>query len=208
MSESMELLDYRRKVAEMYRSVRVAGPSETAWLDWRAARDELFASHPQTPIEEPSDFSALPYFPFDPAWRVLGHFTPGDESDVDVAHSADGATRFQKVGEVSFELVGRPLTLEVLWLTAYGGGIFIPFRDLTNGNSTYGGGRYLIDSVKGADLGQTDSGLILDFNYAYHPSCVHSYRWSCPLAPAANHLDVEVAAGEMLRDAGVGAESR
>jgi uncharacterized protein (DUF1684 family) len=95
-------------------------------------------------------------------------------------------------------LAGRDCRLEVLWLDAYGGGIFIPFRDGSNGDATYGGGRYLLDTVKGADLGHESDRIILDFNYAYHPSCVHSYRWSCPLAPPANQLELVVEAGERL----------
>ena len=59
-------------------------------------------------------------------------------------------------------------------------------------------GRYLIDTVKGADLGHDRDEMILDFNYAYHPSCVHDRRWSCPLAPSENWLNIEVRAGERL----------
>jgi uncharacterized protein (DUF1684 family) len=84
------------------------------------------------------------------------------------------------------------------WLEAYGGGVLVPFCDLTKGNETYGGGRYLLDFAKGADLGSNGDEVIVDFNYAYHPSCVHSDRWSCPLAPAENRLPVAVSAGERL----------
>jgi hypothetical protein len=87
-----------------------------------------------------------------------------------------------------------------MWLNAYGGGVFVPFRDATNGAATYGGGRYLLDTVKGADLGHNGDAMVLDFNYAYHPSCVHSLQWSCPLAPPGNTLDIEVTAGERLAD--------
>ena len=76
--------------------------------------------------------------------------------------------------------------------------MFLPFRDGTSGNQTYGGGRYLLDTAKGADLGTEDGGLVLDFNFAYHPSCVWDDRWSCPLAPPGNRLDIEVLAGEGL----------
>ena len=92
-----------------------------------------------------------------------------------------------------------PGTLEVYWIDSYGGGVFVPFRDATSGSATYGAGRYLIDTAKGADLGGTGSSLVLDFNYAYHPSCAHDPRWSCPLAPRANWLTVPVEDGERLR---------
>jgi uncharacterized protein (DUF1684 family) len=76
--------------------------------------------------------------------------------------------------------------------------VFLPFRDATSGTTSYGGGRYLWDSVKGADLGSADEELVLDFNYAYHPSCVYDPRWSCPLAPRDNWLGIPVEAGERL----------
>ncbi|HUG86614.1 MAG TPA: DUF1684 domain-containing protein, partial [Euzebya sp.] len=78
-------------------------------------------------------------------------------------------------------------------------GLFLPFTDATSGASTYGGGRYLLDTAKGADLGRLEDGrLILDFNYAYHPSCAWDAAWSCPLPPPDNRVDVEVSAGERL----------
>jgi hypothetical protein len=88
----------------------------------------------------------------------------------------------------------------VYWLAGYGGGVFIPFRDATSGTATYGGGRYLWDSVKGADLGSVGDELVLDFNYAYHPSCTYDPQWSCPLAPRDNWLDIPIEAGERLPD--------
>ena len=104
----------------------------------------------------------------------------------------------RRVATAHFELDGRPQTLEVLWLDAYGGGLFLPFRDATSGSETYGGGRYLLDTVKGADLGGADGRLLLEFNFAYNPSCVYSARWACPLTPPANRLDVAIRAGERL----------
>ena len=89
-------------------------------------------------------------------------------------------------------------SLDVFWVSVYGGGVFIPFRDATNGIETYGAGRYLLDTVKGADLGGTDGRLIVDFNYAYHPSCTYDPKWSCPLAPPSNRLTVPIRAGERL----------
>ncbi len=70
-------------------------------------------------------------------------------------------------------------------------------RDRTNNYETYGGGRYILDSIKGADLGRDGTGkLILDFNFAYNPSCCYSARYVCPLAPPMNRLSVSVRAGE------------
>lgn len=198
MSQTLELWDYRRRVTEIYRRARQGGAGAETWRRWVEDRDRLFATHPQTALEDPASFRGIPYFEHDPAWRTVGRFTPVEEEDLVVSHSGEGSTRFVKVGMVEFEVRGEEGRLEVLWLNAYGGGIFLPFRDAGNGSDTYGGGRYLLDTVKGADLGHEGDRIVLDFNYAYHPSCVHSPRWSCPLAPPANRLPFPVTAGERL----------
>ncbi|MGA8040244.1 MAG: DUF1684 domain-containing protein [Acidimicrobiia bacterium] len=200
MSESLDLWDYRRRVHDMYRVVRIGGAGEKTWGDWVQGRDHLFATHPQTALDDPSTFTGLPYFDHDPAWRLEGRFEPVDEEPHLVAHSGEGATRFVTIGTVTFDSPSGTGRLDVLWLEAYGGGIFLPFRDGTSGTSTYGGGRYLLDTVKGADLGHQGNLLVLDFNYAYHPSCVYSPRWSCPLAPPRNRLPFDIEAGERLPD--------
>ena len=99
-------------------------------------------------------------------------------------------------GRSSFELAGEPRALELYWLQGYGGGVFLPFGDATNGLETYGSGRYLLDSVKGADLGMAGERIVLDFNFAYNPSCSYDPRWACPLTPPENRLPIEITAGE------------
>lgn len=198
MSYSLNLWDYRRRVFDLYREVRAAEPNEATSQAWRAARDQLFEEHSQSPIENRQSFRGLDYFSYDRDWRTLGTFSAVDhEADV-IGTSDEGTARFVKIGTLRFEVKGNEASLDVLWLDAYGGGVFLPFRDASNGRSTYGGGRYLLDTVKGADLGHEGDQVVLDFNYAYHPSCVHSPRWSCPLAPPANRLGFEVDAGERL----------
>ena len=93
--------------------------------------------------------------------------------------------------------VAEWVSLDVWRLTSYGGGIFVPFRDGTAGTSTYGAGRYLIDTIKGADLGGDASGLVVDFNFAYNPSCAYDSAWVCPLAPPGNRLAAPVRGGEL-----------
>jgi uncharacterized protein (DUF1684 family) len=85
------------------------------------------------------------------------------------------------VGRVEVPQIG---SLDVWWLAQYGGGLFVPLRDATAGSSSYGGGRYLLDTAKGADLGGTHERLVIDLNFAYHPSCRYDPAWTCPLAPA------------------------
>lgn len=193
-----DLWDYRRRVADLYAEARHGGPGEPVWLAWRRERDRLFAHHPQSALDaaQKVTFGGIPYYPYDPAWRIETELEPADPSESDLAHSGEGTTPFRKFGTAWFEAAGQALPLSFFWHQSYGGGVFVPFRDETNGTETYGGGRYLLDTAKGADLGSTGSKVILDFNYAYHPSCAHNEAWSCPLAPPENRLPVPVRAGE------------
>ena len=123
---------------------------------------------------------------------MLAAVEPVEEELREIAGSAGSLTTFRRFGRVSLP-VG---TLDVYWLEAYGGGVFVPFADGTSGHETYGGGRYLLDTVKGSDLGGEDGRLVLDFNFAYNPSCAYDGRWACPLAPPANRLGARIRAGE------------
>ena len=193
-----ELLDWKRAVFSMYEEIRRTSEPEAMWRRWRAVRDEMFASHPQSPIppEERRIFRELPYFDYDPDMRVLADVEPAEAQHYQITTSGDGSYSFTRYGLAKFELGGRPLELEQYWVDGYGGGIFLPFRDATSGSTTYGAGRYLLDSIKGADLGTAGGRLVLDFNFSYNPSCAYDPRWVCPLAPPPNRLDVEIRAGE------------
>lgn len=114
----------------------------------------------------------------------------------------DGAIRYRRAGMLAFELAGTACRLTVLSLVAYGGGLFLPFKDATSRAETYGGGRYLFDTAKDTDglvLEITEGApeVTIDFNFAYNPSCAYSPRWACPLAPPENTLPVAVRAGEL-----------
>jgi uncharacterized protein (DUF1684 family) len=196
----LSLLDWKRRVFELYAGVRASSSPRDAWLRWRAVRDELFRSHPQSPVP-PADrasFEGLPFFEYDPSWRVLATIEPATAEVFDIATSGEeeGSYRFTRFGVARFEAAGREVQLELYWLEGYGGGLFVPFRDATSGHATYGAGRYVLDTVKGADLGMEGDRLVLDFNFAYNPSCAYDPRWVCPLAPPPNRLDVAVEAGE------------
>ncbi len=200
-TDELDLWDYRRRVADVYHDVRRRPQTEDTWMTWRGARDELFREHPQSPLDSRArtGFQGLRYFPYDPKWRFEAVIHPGEEAVINsLGHSRAGETPFHRFGQVGLEIGGTKVSLSLYWLECYGGGVFVPFGDLTNGEQTYGGGRYLLDTVKGADLGHQDGKVVLDFNYSYHPSCVHSDRWSCPLAPVENRLPLSVTAGERL----------
>jgi uncharacterized protein len=196
-ADTLALLDWKRRVLALYAGVRELDP-ESGWELWRETRDELFRSHPQSPLpaERRDAFPGLEYWAYDPEARVLAEIEDIDAPPQPVATSGGETIQFRPFARASFELGGERLSLEVYWLAGYGGGAFLPFRDATSGRGSYGGGRYLLDTVKGADLGEKDGRLVLDFNFAYNPSCSYDPGWVCPLAPPANRLPVAVAAGE------------
>jgi uncharacterized protein (DUF1684 family) len=196
----LELLDWKRRIFAVYADVRAADEPRAAWERWRAARDELFRTHGSSPLEPGArrSYTGVPYFAYDPAFRVTASVEPLVSEGVRIGSSGDEPIAFERFAAARFELTGSEQVLELYWLTAYGGGIFLPFRDATSGRETYGGGRYLLDTVKGADLGLEGDRLVLDFNFAYNPSCSYDPRWVCPLSPPANKLTVAIEAGERL----------
>ncbi len=199
----MTLADWRRTVAELYADVRRLARDDPsrAWKTFRARRDALFRDHPQTPLTlaQRTDFIGLPYFPYNPAWRLTGTLHPPRNRDtITVQLPADGAFRYTPVARVQFRWEDTPLELTLFWVEGYGGGLFLPFRDETSGGETFGGGRYLYDTIKGADLGAGETTIALDFNFAYNPSCAYNSRWVCPLSPPENRLPVAVTAGEKI----------
>jgi uncharacterized protein len=197
--EIADLLDWKRQVFALYADVRGGPDSRTMWHRWCAERDGLFKSHPQSPVpkNKRGTFGGLDYFDYDPAMRILAEVEPAEPQTYEIATSGEGETySFVRYAIASFVLGGDRQNLELYWLQGYGGGLFLPFRDTTSGNETYGAGRYLYDTVKGADLGAEGERLVLDFNFAYNPSCSYDPRWVCPLAPPANRLELPVRAGE------------
>jgi uncharacterized protein len=197
----LDLVDWRRRVGDLY---RITG--DDALTRFRRGRDELFRTHPQSPIEpdERASFVGLHYFDHDPAFRVRARLEPGDGTELVIdTGGEDGEVRYRRIGKLAFALAGQKCALTVLSLVQYAGGLFVPFRDRTSGHETYGGGRYLFDTAKDTDglvLEVTPGSpeVLIDFNFAYNASCAYSPRWACPLAPPENHLPVAVRAGELV----------
>jgi uncharacterized protein (DUF1684 family) len=198
---TMSRWDWRRRVFVLYAEVRATADPRAAHETWRAGRDELFATHPESPLlgAEREAFTGLPVAAYDPALR----FEPTLDTDVEpqrleVPTGTDGVVAFDRIGVVHLPGLGD---LDVWWLGGYGGGVFLPVKDALAGRETYGGGRYLLDTVKGADLGG-DVGpdgrgtLVVDLNFAYNPSCAYDPAWACPLAPPGNVLATPLRAGE------------
>jgi uncharacterized protein len=202
------LADWRRRVGDLYADVRrlARDDARAAWDHWVATREELFRGHPQSPVppERRSEFRAL-HWPYDPALRFelpVGLAPPAAPSApaLELPNSGADVLSFSRIGsvEVPFAAGSRPLA--IFWMAGYAGGLFLPFRDGTNGAETYGAGRYLLDGAKSADLGgdRERGTLVLDFNFAFQPSCAFDPKWACPLAPPENRLDLPVRAGERI----------
>ena len=204
MQRYQDLWHYRSRVSELYRELRdghTGSEAADAGLcrRFRAGRDELFAKHPQSALDsgQKSRFRGLAYFDHDPALRFVSPIdTDVEPAVLEFALSADGVVRAQRFGRVHFEVQGHACSLSLFWLLGYGGGVFLPFRDRTCGSETYGGGRYLLDTIKHADLGRVGELVVLDFNYAYNPSCAYNPRWVCPPTPHENDLGLPIRAGE------------
>lgn len=196
----MSLADWRREIFDIYALVRAHRVPSRAWELWRDTRGDLLTSHPQSPLPAPGrgDFRGPFVFDYEPDARVLADLEPLGGDAVEVGTSDGSSTRMLRFGRATFQLFDHSATLDIFWLDQYGGGIYLAFRDASSGRETYGGGRYLLDTVKGADLGVDGDRLILDFNFAYQPSCSYDPRWSCPLPPPENTLSFEVRAGERI----------
>ncbi len=195
----LELVDWRRAMAQLYADVRANPSPEDGHASWKAGRDELFLHHPQSPLEDgdPLRDNGLPYWPYEPALRFTSPLRPPGEPRTMTVPSGEGDIRMSLAGQV--HLPGPiDADVDVWWLDQYAGGLFLPLRDGTAGRGSYGGGRYLLDSAKSAELGVEGSELVLDLNFLYHPSCRYSPRWSCPLAPAGNRVAYEIQAGESM----------
>lgn len=167
--------------------------------DYRDDKDEYFRTGPGSPlpVAERAGFRGLPYFDVDEELvfeNVRLEPYAGSEPTTFAIPTSDGRLRpAERAGTFRFEVGGEPCTL-----TAYTfegaelGSLFVPFLDGTTGTESYGAGRYL-------DLEVEDDGTyVLDFNLAYHPSCVYDIKFSCPLTPAENRLPVRIEAGERL----------
>jgi uncharacterized protein len=165
----------------------------------------LFRTHPQSPIgaKARAGFRGLRYFDPDPALELrcrIEPMEPGDPLEIDTG-GEDGVITYRRAGQLRFRIAGQECRLTVFSLVGYAGGLFLPFRDRTSGTETYGGGRYLFDTVKNTDalaleIRAGSPEVVIDFNFAYNPSCAYDPRWACPLALRENWLPVPIRAGE------------
>ncbi|PTT64917.1 DUF1684 domain-containing protein [Arthrobacter sp. HMWF013] len=202
---ALDIADWRLRTFALYDTVRrisADSPAEAHSL-WRQERDRMFVMHPASPLtaRDKALFSGLKTADYDPIYRFQVPLTlQGAGREMSVDTGTDGVVNFVRLGTFDLPEMGQ---LAVWKLQGYGGGIFVPFRDATAGQpgGTYGAGRYLLDTIKGAFHGVRgsgpDAGFVLDFNFAYNPSCAYNEAWACPLAGPSNRLAVEIPVGEL-----------
>ena len=192
-----DVLDWRRQVADLYRAVRAEPEAAQAHRLWVAGRRELLGTHPASPVpvEQRAGYTGPTVAPYDERFRfvvAVDRSVAPERRQVPTA--TDGIVPLDRVGRAELPGLGA---LDVWWVAMYGGGVFLPVRDATSGSLTYGGGRYVLDTVKGADLGGTPDQLVLDLNFAYPPSCAYDEAWACPLPGPGNTLTGAVPVGEL-----------
>lgn len=195
---ALQVADFRRRVVGRYAQVRETSDAPRGHAGWAAGHASLLRGHPASPVLPEHRGTDVQVARYDPAFRFVVPLDPAPHERIEVPTGTDGVVGYERVGRVSLDDLG---SLDVWWHAGYGGGLFVPFRDATCLDGGYGGGRYLLDTVKGADLGTDGSGarLVVDLNFAYHPSCAYDPRWACPLAPPGNVLDAAVPVGELYR---------
>ena len=171
---------------------------DTQLKDFREQIDDFMQFHPQSPLgdDQRDDFRGLDYYDENPALVITAAVErlPDDEPVIEMETSTGDARPFRRWGTFAFEVDGDPARL-TLYSDPAGEEFFLPFRDATSGNETYGAGRYLDNHRPGLRrLG--DDEVEVDFNYAYNPYCAYSPYFSCPLPPRENWLAVAIRAGE------------
>ncbi len=201
-----DLYDYRQRTFLMYRKRNSllqedTNPAAVA-QQFREEKDDLFLNHPQSALDndQKSKFKGLSYFPYNPSYVIETEIIEIPPRAITVQKNAYESMTMTSVAQVTFAIKDQAATLSIYWLELYGGGLFLPFHDATSPDTCYGAGRYLFDTIKGSNfLESMKNGkrtIILDFNYAYNPSCAYNKAWVCPLAPVENRIEPAIEAGE------------
>ena len=188
MEDELELIGWRRTVSELYAAVRAEEDPRRGHALWRQRRDELFRSHPQSPLPpgDPLRATGLPYWPYDPGLRFELPLLPAEREMSLSVPTSDGVIPMDRIGCVRLP---PPLdaVIDVWWLRQYAGGLLLPLRDGTAGQSSYGGGRYALDTAKGADLGGRDRPAGHRPELPVPPVVPVQRRVAVPAGPAGEH---------------------
>ena len=166
--------------------------------DLRQEIDHFMKSHPQSPLdhEQRETFQGLSYYDYnqDLVFEVKVDLLPEDEPIVTMQTSTGDSQDYRRWATFSFEVDGEPASLTI-YSNTLGQEFFMPFKDASNGQETYGAGRYMDDHRPGFRRIGTRR-FEVDFNYAYNPYCAYSPYFSCPLPSRENWLKVPIHAGE------------
>ncbi|WP_338729444.1 DUF1684 domain-containing protein [Haladaptatus sp. DJG-WS-42] len=161
----------------------------------RTRKDEFFKNHPHSPIpyDQREGFRGLIYYEPNPGLRFVVPLHEHEEkAELLLDTSTEGVRQYLRWGEFRVEIDDEDVVIQAYRTDEHESRLFIPFRDRTSGNETYGAGRYL--DLEGEDRDGDE--WILDFNFAYNPYCAYSEAYECPLPPGENWLQVAVNAGE------------
>jgi uncharacterized protein (DUF1684 family) len=146
--------------------------------------------------KELKKFKSLPFYDIDPAYRVVATLRRTDGTEFKPAKTTTARFANHRVfGMLEFTIQGKKIEIPVyqskdlLNNPEYNDYLFFPFTDLTNNEGTYGGGRYIDLRIPEGDE------IVVDFNKAYNPSCAYSAKYSCPIVPVENHIDLAIKAG-------------
>jgi uncharacterized protein (DUF1684 family) len=166
----------------------------TQLKNFRAQKDEFFASHPESPLtpEQKRDFHGLSYYPENPDLRLevtVEKFAERDE--IQMQTTTGGAQDYVRFGKLKFQVDEDEAELTIY---ASHHGFFLPFADSLAGEETYGAGRYLEPQHLG------NGTFLVDFNLAYNPYCAYNEAWACPITPFENRVKVPIRAGEKIFD--------
>lgn len=168
--------------------------------DFQKKLNKEFSSKADSPLtdEDLKTFKALDFFPIDTTFRVTAKLKiDKDSKPFKMATTTDRLPIYKLYATAIFNIKGKEYQLEIyqnqkLLLTAdYENYLFLPFTDSTNGDTSYGGGRFI-----DLEIPENDE-IIIDFNLAYNPYCAYNHKYSCPIPPEVNDLDLEVNAGVM-----------
>ena len=197
------LVDWREAIGDIYKEIRATHTRDgrRAWERFRERRDFLYKHHVCSALAEADklNFRGFENYDYDPAFCFLGEVEYEEDETRYRERISEGALPYRKIATAKFDYLGKARRLSIFWLDIYGGGLWIPVGDETNGETTYGGGRYLFDTGKGANLGMSSDGkeILLDMNFLYPPSCSLNAQWICPLCPPQNRLAFRLEAGEI-----------
>ncbi|HNQ27119.1 MAG TPA: DUF1684 domain-containing protein [Aquaticitalea sp.] len=166
--------------------------------DFQRALNAEYKDASKSPLKEKDlkDFKGLDFFNFDSAYVVKARFVRTvDEKPFKMKTTTDRLPEYVKYGEIYFDLNSKPFRLNVyqnqdlIQKSGYEDYLFLPFLDDSNGEETYGGGRYIDLNIPDGDT------IVIDFNSAYNPYCAYNEKYSCPIVPRENYLETEVRAG-------------